>query len=62
MKIVNQRTNNGEKDPDHRLRMNGDTILNGLAKIISTLFLAAVGGNLSLRTASDSSVLGLTVT
>ena len=42
--------------------MNGDTILNGLAKIISTLFLAAVGGNLYLRTASDSSVLGLTAT
>ncbi|OFV95524.1 MAG: hypothetical protein A3H94_06135 [Acidobacteria bacterium RIFCSPLOWO2_02_FULL_60_20] len=61
MKIVNQRTNNGEKDPDRRLRVNGDTILNGLAKIISTLFLAAVGGNLYLRAASGSSVRGLTV-
>jgi len=41
--------------------VNEDTILNGLAKIISTLFLAAVGGNLYLRAASGSSVRGLTV-
>jgi len=28
-----------QKDQDHRLRVNGDTILNGLARVISTLFL-----------------------
>lgn len=39
-----------------------DTILNGLAKVISTLFLEAVGGNLYLRTAVDKSVVGLTAT
>ena len=55
-------TINGDKDPDHRLRVNADTILNGLAKVISTLFLEAVGGNLYLRTASDKSILGLTAT
>ena len=33
-----------------------------LAKVISTLFLEALGGNLYLRTASDKSVLGLTAT
>ena len=37
-------------------------MLNGLAKVISTLFLEAVGGNLYLRTASDKSVLGQTAT
>ena len=36
--------------------------MNGLAKVISTLFLEAVGGNLYLRTVSDQSVLGLTET
>ena len=35
---------------------------NGLAKVISALFLEAGGGNRYMRTASDSSVLGLTVT
>ena len=40
----------------------GNTILNGLAKVISPLFLEAVGGNLYLRTASDKSVLGPTAT
>jgi len=33
-----------------------------LAKVISTLFLEALGGNLYLRTAADKSVLGLTAT
>ena len=42
--------------------MNGDTILNGLEKVISTLFLEVVGVNLHLRTVSDKSVLGLTAT
>jgi hypothetical protein len=42
------------------LTINGDTILNGLVKVISTLFLEAVGWNLYLRTASDKSVGGLT--
>ena len=42
--------------------MNGDTVLNGLAKVISTLSLQAVGGNLYFRTASDKSFLGLTAT
>ena len=60
MKIVDRLTINGDKDPDHRHRANGDSILNGLAKVISTLFLEAVGGNLFLRTASDKSVLSLT--
>ncbi len=55
-------TINGGKDADHQLRVNGDTILNSLAKVISTLLLEAVGGNLCLRTASDKSVLGLTAT
>lgn len=41
---------------------DGDTIPNCLAKGISTPFLEAVGGNLYLCTASDKSVLGLTVT
>ena len=40
----------------------GNTILNGLAKVISTLFIEAVGGNLYRRTASDKSILGLTAT
>ena len=62
LKIVDRLTINGDKDPDYRLRVNGDTILNGLAKVISTLFLEALGGNLYLRTASDKSVLGLTAT
>lgn len=34
--------------------------MNGLVKVISTLFLEALGGNLYLRTASDKSVLALT--
>jgi len=62
LKIVDRLTINGDNDPDYRLRANGDTILNGLVKVISTLFLEAVGGNLCLRTASDKSVLGLTAT
>ena len=62
LKVVDRLTINGDKDPDHRLRVNGDTILNGLAKVISTLFLKALGGNLYLRTASDKSVVGLTAT
>jgi len=62
LKIVDRLTINGDKDPDYRLRVNGDTILNGLARVISTLFLEALGGNLYLRTASDKSVLGLTAT
>ena len=33
-----------------------------MAKVISTLFLEALGGNLYLRTASDNSVVGLTAT
>jgi len=45
MKIVNHLTNNSEKDPDQRLRVNGDTILKGLPNVISTLFLEAVGGD-----------------
>ena len=61
MRIAGWPTINGEKDVDHRLRVNGDTILNGLAKVISTLLLEAVGGNLYLRTASDRSVVALTV-
>ena len=61
MRIAGWPTINGEKDVDHRLRVNGDTILNGLAKVISTLFLEAVCGNLYLRTASDKSVVALTV-
>ena len=43
LKIVDRLTINGDKDPDYRLRVNGDTILNDLAKVISTLFLEAVG-------------------
>ena len=62
LKVVDRLTINGDKDPDHRLRVNADTILNGLAKVISTLFLEAVGSNLYLRTAADKSVLGLTAT
>ena len=54
--------NQRNADPDYRLRVNGDTILNGLAKVISTLFLEALGGNLHLRTAADKSILGLTAT
>ena len=53
---------NGDDDADRRLRVSGGTILNGLAKIISTLFLDAFGGNLYPRTVSDKSVLGLTAT
>ncbi|OFW41082.1 MAG: hypothetical protein A3J28_15820 [Acidobacteria bacterium RIFCSPLOWO2_12_FULL_60_22] len=60
LKIVDRLTINGDKDPDYRLRVNGDTILNGLARIISTLFLDSVGATLYLRTAADNSVLGLT--
>jgi len=30
MKIINRLTINCDKDPDYRLRMNGDTILNSL--------------------------------
>jgi len=60
MKIVDRLTINGDKDASYRLRVNGDTILNGLARIISTLFLDSVGATLYLRTAADSSVLGLT--
>ena len=37
----------------------GRTNANGLAMVISTLFLEAVGANLYLRTASEKSVLGL---
>ena len=61
MKIVDRVTINGDADANYRLRVNGDTILNGLTKVISTLSLEAVGGNLYLHTASDKSVLGLTV-
>ena len=62
LKIVDRLTINGDADASYRLRVNGDTILNGLAKVISTLFLEALGGNLYLRTAADKSVLGLTAT
>src|SRR3990172_7367782 len=62
VKIMDCLTINSDKDPDHRLRVNGDTILNGLARVISTLFLEAVARNLYLRTAADKSVLGLTAT
>jgi hypothetical protein len=41
--------------------VNGDTILNGLARVISTLFLEEIGGNFHVS-ASDTSVLGLTAT
>jgi len=60
MKIVVWLTINGKKDADHRLRVNGDTILNGLARVLSTLYVEALGGNLYLRTVSDKPVLGLT--
>ncbi|MBI4459595.1 MAG: hypothetical protein HY648_06010, partial [Acidobacteria bacterium] len=62
LKIVDRLSINGDNDPDYRLRVNGDTILNGFARVISTLFLDALGANLYLRTASDKSVLGLTAT
>ena len=63
MKIVDRLAISGDKNPDHRLRVNrGHDPQNGLVKVISTLFLKAVGGNLYLRTASDKAVLGLTAT
>ena len=62
LEIADRLTVKGDKDAGHRLRVNGDTILNGVAKVISTLFLEALGGSLYLRTASDKSVLGLTAT
>jgi len=58
MKIIGRLTINGDKDSDHRLGMNGDTLVNGLANVISTLFFEAVGGNLYLHTASDKFVVG----
>ena len=42
LKIVDRLTINGDKDPDYRLRVNGDTILNGLLKVISVLNLDSV--------------------
>jgi len=62
MKIVDRLTISGEKDSNQSLWVNGDTIRSGLARVISTLFLEAVGGNLFLRTASDKSIIGLTAT
>ena len=62
MGIVGRLIINGQKNRDERLRANGDTILNGFARVVSTLFLEAVGGNLYSRPASDKFVLGLTAT
>ncbi len=45
LKIADRLTINGDKDPNHRLRVNGDTLLNGLARFLSTVvFDALVGG------------------
>ena len=62
VKIVDRLTINGENDSNHKLRLNGDSLLIGLVNVIATSFLEAVDGNLHLRTASDKSVLGLTAT
>ena len=39
LKIVDRLTINGEKDADYRLKVNGDSSLNGLVRIISTVIL-----------------------
>ena len=60
VKIIDQLTTSGDPDIRYRLRVNRDTIPSGPVRVIFTLFLDVVGGNLYLFTASGKSVLGLT--
>ena len=55
IQIVDSQTVNGEKDVDYRLRVNADTILNGLAMATSMLFLETLVGTRSLGIAHSRS-------
>jgi len=63
LKIVDRLTINGDADASYRLKVNGNSLPNGLAKVIATLFWKCweVTFTCALTCALDKSIVGLTV-